>query len=85
MNPAPIVRTFTMSFKMAALTKKVTIAAQINNTRSIGGILSVTPAITARKVGISAECRRTIPNQPMDSAVLGRSLCSRKCLIEFLT
>jgi hypothetical protein len=43
-----------MSFNIAARKKKVTIAAQINNTKSMGGILSVTPAITARNVGIRA-------------------------------
>lgn len=85
MNPTPIVSTFTVSFKIAARTKNVTKAAQIKSTRSMGGILSVIPAMTARNVGISAACRRTIPSHPIDSAVLGRSLCSRKCLMLFFT
>ena len=54
MNPTPIVRTFTVSFRIAALTKNVTKAAQIKSTKSMGGILSDTPAMTARKVGIRA-------------------------------
>lgn len=54
-NPTPIVRTFTVSLRIAARRKNVIIAAQMNRTRSTGGSLSVTPAITARKVGINAE------------------------------
>lgn len=77
-NPAPIVKTLTVSFKIAARTKKVTKAAQMKRTRSTGGILSVTPAMTARNVGMSAACKRTMPTHPIDSAVLGFSLCSKK-------
>jgi hypothetical protein len=84
MNPAPMVRTLTVSLRMAARTKKVTIAAQMNRTRSTGGILSVTPAMTARNVGINAACRRTNPIHPIDSAVLGTSLLSRKYLMPSL-
>jgi hypothetical protein len=49
-------------------------AAHINKTRSIAGILSVIPAMTAIKVGINETRRKTSPTQPIDSAVLGLSL-----------
>ena len=80
-----MVRTFTVSLRIAARTKKVIIAAHMNRTRSTGGILSVTPAMTARNVGINAACRSTRPIHPIDSAVLGTSLFSRKYLIPSLT
>ena len=69
-----------MSLRIAARIKKVTNAAHINKTRSIGGSLSVTPAITAKKVGINEASSRTNPIQPIDSAVLGFSLLFRKSL-----
>ena len=80
MNPTPIVRITTVSLRIAARRKKVTRAAHMKSTRSIGGILSVTPAITARKVGIREANSRTKPIHPIDSAVLGLSLCSKKFL-----
>ncbi len=78
MKPIPIVNVITVSFRIAALIKNVIKAAHINKTRSIGGILSVMPAITARKVGISDDMMKTNPSQPIDSAVLGFSLLFRK-------
>lgn len=80
-KPMPIVNTTTVSLRIAARTKKVTSAAHINRTRSIGGILSVTPAMTARNVGITAARSKTSPTQPIDSAVLGFSLLLKKSLI----
>lgn len=80
-KPMPIVSTTTVSLRIAARTKKVTSAAHINRTRSIGGILSVTPAMTARNVGITAARSKTSPTQPIDSAVLGFSLLLKKSLI----
>ena len=80
MKPTPIVRTITVSLRIAALIKNVTNAAHINKTRSIGGSLSVTPAMTARKVGINDARSNTSPSQPTDSAVLGLSLLLRKSL-----
>ena len=84
-NPTPTVSTTTVSFKIAALIKNITKAPHINNTRSIAGILSVIPAMIARNVGIKDTNNNIKPTHPIDSAVLGRSLCSRKCLIEFFT
>lgn len=80
-KPIPIVSTTTVSLRIAARTKNVMSAAHINSTRSIGGILSVTPAMTARNVGITAPRSRTSPTQPIDSAVLGFSLLLKKSLI----
>lgn len=80
-KPIPIVNTTTVSLRIAARTKKVTSAAHINSTRSIGGILSVTPAMTARNVGITDARSKTSPTQPIDSAVLGFSLLLKKSLI----
>ena len=80
-KPIPIVSTTTVSLRIAARTKNVMSDAHINNTRSIGGILSVTPAMTARNVGITAPRSRTSPTQPIDSAVLGFSLLLKKSLI----
>ena len=74
-NPTPIVRITTVSFNIAARTKNVINAAHINSTRSIGGILSVIPAMTAKNVGINEASNNTSPSQPIDSAVLGLSLC----------
>jgi len=84
MNPIPTVNTTTVSFKIAALMKKVTSAPHMNRTKSIAGILSVMPAMIARNVGIRETNKSTKPIHPIDSAVLGRSLCSRKYLIELL-
>jgi hypothetical protein len=47
-NPTPMVRIFTVSFRIAARMKNVIIAAQMNKTRSSGGILSDNPDMTAR-------------------------------------
>jgi len=80
-KPIPIVSTTTVSLRIAARTKNVMSDAHINNTRSIGGILSVTPAMTARNVGITAPRSKTSPTQPIDSAVLGFSLLLKKSLI----
>ena len=83
-NPAPMVRMLTVSLRIAARMKKVIIAPQMNRTRSTGGILSDNPDMMARYVGINAECSRTIPIHPIDSAVLGLSFLSMKCPIHFL-
>lgn len=80
-KPIPIVSTTTVSLRIAARTKNVMSDAHINRTRSIGGILSVTPAMTARNVGITAARSKTSPTQPIDSAVLGFSLLLKKSLI----
>jgi hypothetical protein len=73
-KPIPTVRITTVSFSIAARIKNVISAAHINKTRSIGGILSVIPAMTAINVGINDTRRKTSPIQPIDSAVLGLSL-----------
>jgi len=81
-NPIPTVSTTTVSLRIAARIKKVTRAPHMNRTKSIAGILSVIPAMIARNVGTNETNKSTRPIHPIDSAVLGRSLCSRKCLIE---
>lgn len=83
-KPIPIVRITIVSLSIAARIKKVIRAAHMNKTRSIAGILSVMPDITARKVGIKDERRKMRPIHPIDSAVLGLNLCCRKCLIDSL-
>lgn len=83
-KPIPIVRITIVSLSIAARIKKVISAAHINSTRSIAGILSVIPDITARNVGIKEESRKISPIQPIDSAVLGLSLCCRKFFTEHL-
>ena len=82
MNPIPTVSTTTVSLRIAARIKKVTRAPHMNRTKSIAGILSVIPAMIARNVGTNETNKSARPIHPIDSAVLGRSLCSRKCLIE---
>ena len=58
-----------MSFKIAALIKNKVNPAQINKTKSTGGILSVNPLITAKIDGTVAAWMIISPIQAMDSAV----------------
>ena len=67
-NPTPIVITLSISFWTAALTNIKVNPVHINNIMSALGILSVSPAITANKLGMVAEWITITANQPKVSA-----------------
>ena len=68
MKPNPIVTTLSMSFCTAALTNNRVKPLHTKSTRSTAGILSVSPLITAKRLGMVAACNTITASQPNVSA-----------------
>ena len=75
-----MVTTFSMSFWTAALTNNKVNPAQTNNTKSTPGRRSVSPAITANRLGIVDACNTITANQPNVSDEIAVNLVVTKIL-----
>lgn len=67
-KPTPIVMTFSMSFSTTARKNSNTRPDQRNATTSRPGTRSDSPVISARRVGMVAQCNTMAANQPRVSA-----------------
>ena len=82
-NPTPIVTVFKLSLSTTARANSKTKPAQVNSTMSRFGVRSLSPVISANKVGIVAQCRTTAANHCRVSAEILGSCAESQTDVDF--